>query len=124
MGLEDVLVGTSVLVRLDYGDPPHRQGSVGTIKKRYGTPDYRAFKVLFPDGQTGLFWDHMLDEVKGDPSLRTERMWVFWQKPKGSPLACSQKPVSQPGDTLPLLTSLPTRLSLQHHLMPLAHCSL
>jgi hypothetical protein len=77
MRLEDVLVGTSVLVRLDYGDP-HRQGSVGTIKKRYGTPDYRAFEVLFPDGQTELFWDHQLEEVKGDPPPRAKRMWVFW----------------------------------------------
>jgi hypothetical protein len=51
---------------------------VGTIKKRYGTPDYRAFEVLFPDGQTELFWDHQLEEVKGDPPLRTKRMWVFW----------------------------------------------
>jgi hypothetical protein len=50
MRLENVLVGTSVLVRLDYGDP-HRQGSVGTIKKRYGTPDYRAFEVLSPTGR-------------------------------------------------------------------------
>lgn len=78
MRLEDVLVGTSVLVRSDYGDL-HRQGSVGTIKKRYGTPDDRAFEVLFPNGQTRLFWDHQLEEVKGGPPLRTKRrMWVFW----------------------------------------------
>jgi hypothetical protein len=77
MRLEDVLVGTSVLVRLDYGDP-HRRGSVGTIQKRYGTPDYRAFEILFPDGQTELFWDHQLEEVKGNQPLRTKRMWVFW----------------------------------------------
>ena len=76
MDLEDARVGTSVLVRLDYREP-HRQGAIGTIKKRYGTPDYRAFEVSFPDGQTELFWEHQLEEAK-DPFLRAKRRWVFW----------------------------------------------
>ena len=77
MRLEDVLVGASVLVRLDYGDP-HRQGSVGTIKKRYGTSDYTAFEVSFPDGETELFWDHQLEQAN-DSSLKPKgRRWVFW----------------------------------------------
>jgi hypothetical protein len=50
-----VRVGTRVRVRSDYKEPS-RQGSVGTIQKRHGTPDYTVFEVLFPDGQTGLFW--------------------------------------------------------------------
>ena len=77
MELEDMRVGTRVRVQSDYKEL-NRQGSVGTIKKRYGTPDYRAFEVLFPDGHTGLFWDHQLEEVS-ELSLRSrKRRWVFW----------------------------------------------
>jgi hypothetical protein len=75
--LEDVRVGTRVRVQSDYKEL-NRQGSVGTIKKRYGTPDYRAFEVSFPDEQTRLFWDHQLEEVS-ELSLRSgKRRWVFW----------------------------------------------
>ncbi len=76
MDLEDARLGTSVLVRLDYRKP-HRQGSVGTIKKRYGTREYTAFEVLFPDGKSELFWEHQLEEAK-EPSSRPKRWWVFW----------------------------------------------
>jgi hypothetical protein len=76
MDLEGARLGKSVLVRLDYRDP-QRQGAIGTIKKRYGTRDYRAFEVLFPDGQTELFWDHQLEETKED-FPRTKQRWVFW----------------------------------------------
>ena len=55
MELEAARVGTRVRVQLDYGEP-QRQGSVGTIQKRYGVPEYTAFEVLFPDGRTKLFW--------------------------------------------------------------------
>jgi hypothetical protein len=78
MELEDARIGTTVLVRLDY-KKPHRQGAMGTIKKRYGTTDYRAFEVLFPDGQTDLFWDHQLEEPKEEFLPRSKkRRWVFW----------------------------------------------
>ena len=76
MDLEGARLGTSVLVRLDFRDS-YRQGAIGTIRKRYGTSDYRAFEVLFPDGQTELFWDHQLEEMKED-FPRTKRRWVFW----------------------------------------------
>jgi hypothetical protein len=76
MDLEDVRLGTRVLVHLDYRKP-HRQGAVGTIRKRYGTRHYTAFEVLFPDGKTELFWDHQLEEAK-EPSSRPKRWWVFW----------------------------------------------
>lgn len=76
MDLEDARVGTSVLVRLDYRKS-HRQGATGTIKKRYGTSDYRAFEVAFPDGQTELFWDHQLVETK-ECFTSAKRRWVFW----------------------------------------------
>jgi hypothetical protein len=77
MELEDARVGTTVLVRLDYRKP-HRQGAMGTINKRYGNPDYRAFEVLFPDGQRELFWDDQLEEAKEFLPRSKKRRWVFW----------------------------------------------
>jgi hypothetical protein len=74
--LENPQVGTRVRVQVDYRDP-QRRGSVGTIQKRYGVPEYMAFEVLFADGQTELFWDHQLEEAK-EPSTRSKRWWVFW----------------------------------------------
>ena len=76
MDLEDARLGTSVLVQLDYRKP-HRQGSVGTIRKRYETRHYTAFEVLFPDGKLELFWEHQLEEAE-EPSSRPKRWWVFW----------------------------------------------
>jgi hypothetical protein len=76
MTLEDVRIGTRVRVQLDYREP-QRQGSVGTIQERYGVPEYTAFEVLFPDGQTELFWEHQLEEAR-EPSYRPKRWWVFW----------------------------------------------
>jgi hypothetical protein len=76
MELEEARVGTRVRVQLDYRKP-HRQGSVGAIHKLYGTREYRAFEVLFSDGQTGLFWDHQLEEAEGSLP-RTKRRWLFW----------------------------------------------
>jgi hypothetical protein len=78
MELEDARIGTTVLVRLDYREP-HRKGAMGTIKKRYGNSDYRAFEVLFADGQTELFWDHQLQEAREFlPGAKKKRRWVFW----------------------------------------------
>ena len=74
MDLEDARVGTRVRVLLDYKEP-HQQGSVGTIKKRYGMPNYRVFEVLLPDGRMELFWDHQLEEA---PLRSKRRRWVFW----------------------------------------------
>jgi hypothetical protein len=74
--LGDGCVGTSVRVKLDYREH-HRQGSVGTIKKCYDIPNYEAYEVLFPDGQTELFWEHQLEEAK-ESLRRTRRRWVFW----------------------------------------------
>ena len=74
--LENAQVGTKVWVLLDYRDP-QRRGAVGTIHKRYGVAEYMAFEVLFPGGQTELFWDHQLEEAK-EASPRSKRWWVFW----------------------------------------------
>jgi hypothetical protein len=75
MGLENAQAGTTVRVRLDYRNPPLR-GSLGTIKKRYGSPNYTAFEVLFPDGNSQLFWEHQLEEAR-EPSSRPKWWWVF-----------------------------------------------
>jgi len=71
--LEEAQVGTRVRVQVDYRDP-QRRGSVGTIHKRYGTHHYTAFEILFPDGQSELFWDHQLEESQ-KPSSRPLWWW-------------------------------------------------
>ena len=71
---EDARVGTRVRVQMDYRKP-QRRGSVGTIKKRYVTHDYMAFEVLFPDGQSELFWDHQLEESQ---KLLSRPLWWWW----------------------------------------------
>ena len=83
MELKDVLradtkAGTSVRVQVDYRRP-HRQGAIGTIKKRYGADEYTAFEVLFPDGQTELFWEHQLEEAEESfPREKKRRRWLLW----------------------------------------------
>jgi hypothetical protein len=72
-----VRVGTKVRVP-SYYKGPSREGAVGTIRKRYGTPDYRAFEVLFSDGHTELFWDHQLEEVSELAHRSGKRWWPLW----------------------------------------------
>ena len=74
MEWEAARVGMRVQVQLDYGEPSV-QGAVGTIKKRYRVPEYKAFEVLFADGQRELFWDHELEEAK---ETSPKGWWVFW----------------------------------------------
>jgi hypothetical protein len=76
--------GTRVRVQVDYRRP-HRQGAIGTIKKRYGAEEYTAFEVLFADGQTELFWEHQLEEATEEeeecfPRTKKKRWrrWIFW----------------------------------------------
>ena len=75
MALEEAQVGTRVRVFVDYRDP-QRRGAIGTIHKRYGVAEYRAFEVLFSDGQSALYWDHQLEEAK-EPPFRSKLRWVF-----------------------------------------------
>jgi hypothetical protein len=84
MEAEDVRVvraGTQVRVQLDYREAyrkaAHRQGQVGSIKKRYGTRYYSAFEVLFSDGKSDLFWDHQLEEIMELSSRPTWWRWLF-----------------------------------------------
>ena len=75
MALEEAQVGMMVRVCVDYREP-QRRGAIGTIHKRYGVAEYRAFEVLFADGQSELYWDHQLEEAKETP-LRSKLRWVF-----------------------------------------------
>jgi len=76
MDVEDARLGTRVRVQLDYRKS-HRQGTLGTIRRHYGTRYYTAFEVLFPDGKSELFWEHQLEEAR-EPSSRPKPWWVFW----------------------------------------------
>jgi hypothetical protein len=43
---------------------PEYDGVLGTIKQRYGHPEYVALDVLLDDGRLELFWFHQLDAVE------------------------------------------------------------
>jgi hypothetical protein len=58
-------VGT--LVRLVDGAKRNGRGSVGTIERTYGHPDYLAVEVRFEDGSVGLCWHHELAREGGAP---------------------------------------------------------
>jgi len=75
--LADVQIGTRVRVQVDYREP-QRRGALGTIHKRYGVAEYRAYEVLFADGQTELFWDHQLKEAKKS-AFRSKLRRLFWE---------------------------------------------
>ncbi len=54
----EALVGTQV--RLIDGNRRNGKGSVGTIERTYGHPDYLAADVRFEDGGAELCWHHEL----------------------------------------------------------------
>ncbi|HKH12056.1 MAG TPA: hypothetical protein VKA73_13025 [Rubrobacter sp.] len=67
MRSDEAVVGKKVRVR-----PQHRReefrGASGTIRQRYGAPDYLALDVEFGDGRSVLFWHYELEE-KDDRSV-------------------------------------------------------
>jgi hypothetical protein len=69
MTSEEALIGMRGRVRESLLSPDLR-GKVGTIKGRWGSPDYVALDVLLDDGRTQLFWHHQLEEVKEAGKLR------------------------------------------------------
>jgi hypothetical protein len=75
VAVEEAQVGMRVRVCVDYRDPQRRE-AIGTIHKCYGVAEYRAFEVVFADGQRELYWDHQLEEAK-EPSFRSKLRWVF-----------------------------------------------
>lgn len=61
----EALIGTLVGV-LD-GRRRTGKGSVGTIVKTYGHPDYLAAEVRFDDGSVELYWYHELRKMEDPP---------------------------------------------------------
>ena len=47
-------------VRLLSGERRGGKGSLGTIERTYGYPDYLAVDVRFEDGGVRLYWHHEL----------------------------------------------------------------
>ena len=60
---EDALIGLRVRVSKSLREP-ELQEKVGTIKGRWGAPEYVALDVLLDDGCTELFWHHELEEAE------------------------------------------------------------
>lgn len=62
MRSDEAVVGKKVQVR-----PQHRRaefrGAAGTIRQRYGAPEYLALDVEFGDGKSVLFWHYELEEA-------------------------------------------------------------
>ena len=64
MTSEEALIGMTVKVD-EYHRSSELRGKVGTITKRWGSPDYIALDVLLDDGRSELFWHHELAEIEG-----------------------------------------------------------
>ena len=65
MDSREALVGTQV--RLIDGNRRNGRGSVGTIERTYGHPDYLAADVRFEDGTAELCWHHELAKEGNAP---------------------------------------------------------
>jgi hypothetical protein len=59
---QEALIGTRVRVRQDYR-LVHLRGQEGTIKNRWGDPNYLALDVLLDNSSSELFWHHELEEI-------------------------------------------------------------
>jgi hypothetical protein len=65
---DEALVGMRVRVRQDHRSAQLR-GQKGTIKHRWGAPDFVALDVLLDDGVLQLFWFHELQAIEDrDPA--------------------------------------------------------
>jgi hypothetical protein len=60
---EDAMIGMRVKVREDHRSAQLR-GERGTIKHRWGAPDYAALDVLLDNGSLQLFWFHELRTIE------------------------------------------------------------
>lgn len=69
MRSDEAVVGKRVRVRPGYQRQRFR-GASGTIRERYGDPEYVALDVEFEDGGCELFWHHELEEAGATRSLR------------------------------------------------------
>ena len=60
MHSEEAEVGKRVRVGPGHGNTDLR-GLIGTIERRYGSPDYAALEVRFGDGRSELFWHYEVE---------------------------------------------------------------
>jgi hypothetical protein len=60
---EEAIIGTRVKVREDHRSAQLR-GESGTIKHRWGDPNYVALDVLLDNGLLQLFWFHELQAIE------------------------------------------------------------
>ena len=79
MRATEARIGATVWVDKDYRKHPKLRGSVGSIKQRYGAPNYMALEVRFEDGHTRLFWCEELELVK-EPSSRSSSWRRIFQR--------------------------------------------
>jgi hypothetical protein len=55
--------GMLVRVKEEHWKSSQYGGMVGTVKHRWGAPEYPALDIQLEDGRLVLFWFHELDEV-------------------------------------------------------------
>jgi hypothetical protein len=55
-------IGARVIVG-ESGFRPEFWGLTGTVRAKWGNPEYFALDVLLDDGRTQLFWHHELKEI-------------------------------------------------------------
>jgi hypothetical protein len=60
---KEALIGKRVRVGKTLRESELR-GKLGTIRGRWGSPDYVALDVLLDDGRLELFWHHELEEFE------------------------------------------------------------
>lgn len=63
MTSEEALVGMRVMVREEHRSAQWR-GQKGTIKHKWGAPEYAALDVLLDNGSLQLFWFHELQAIE------------------------------------------------------------
>jgi hypothetical protein len=63
MRSEDAQIGTRGRVSEDSGLRSEWRGLTGTIRAKWGNPEYLALDVLMEDGRTLLFWHHELENL-------------------------------------------------------------
>ena len=63
MRSEQAQIGTRVRVGEDSGLRSEWRGLTGTIRAKWGNPEYPALDVLLEDGRTQLFWHHELENL-------------------------------------------------------------
>ena len=76
MRLEEAYPGARVRVRGSYRKPELR-GTLGTIVKRWGEPNYAAVEVRFDGGRSELFWRHELEEIQEEVQ-EGNFAWLRW----------------------------------------------